>query len=121
LQKLAVVWAKNANIVANFFGESILKIIASVPGESSLLLQGLFRQKWVCLPATTLRSCDTLRKASSSDCATEMLSYVRQQNYFSSKQALKAIVRWWQGCCLTRPCELSAEVQSSANKKSIQG
>jgi hypothetical protein len=31
-QKLAVVWAKNANIFTKFFGENILKIIASVAG-----------------------------------------------------------------------------------------
>jgi hypothetical protein len=30
-QKLAVVWAKNANIFAKFFGENIFKIITSVP------------------------------------------------------------------------------------------
>jgi hypothetical protein len=31
LQKLAVVWAKIANILAKFFGENIFKIITSVP------------------------------------------------------------------------------------------
>jgi hypothetical protein len=31
LQKVAAVWAKNANIFAKFFGENILKIITSVP------------------------------------------------------------------------------------------
>jgi hypothetical protein len=31
LHKLAVGWAKNANIFAKFFGENILKIITSVP------------------------------------------------------------------------------------------
>jgi hypothetical protein len=34
LQKLAVVWAKSANIFAKFFGENILKIITSVPGHT---------------------------------------------------------------------------------------
>jgi hypothetical protein len=33
LQKVAVVWAKNANIFARFFGENILKFITSVPGQ----------------------------------------------------------------------------------------
>jgi hypothetical protein len=32
LQKLAVVWAKNANIFAKCLVENILKIITSVPG-----------------------------------------------------------------------------------------
>jgi hypothetical protein len=31
LQKLAVVWAKNDNFFAKFFGENIWKIITSVP------------------------------------------------------------------------------------------
>jgi hypothetical protein len=31
--KLAIVWAKNANIFAKFFGENIFKIITSVPGH----------------------------------------------------------------------------------------
>jgi hypothetical protein len=33
LQNLAVVWAKNANIFAKFFGEKVFKIITSVPGH----------------------------------------------------------------------------------------
>jgi hypothetical protein len=33
LQKPAVVWAKNANFFAEFFGENIFKIITSVPGN----------------------------------------------------------------------------------------
>jgi hypothetical protein len=32
-QKLAVIWAKNANIFATFFGENILKMITAVPGH----------------------------------------------------------------------------------------
>jgi hypothetical protein len=39
LQKLAVVWAKNANIFAKFFGKNILKIITSVPGHTDSELQ----------------------------------------------------------------------------------
>jgi hypothetical protein len=35
LQKLAVVWTKNANIFAKFFGENILKIITSDPDRAS--------------------------------------------------------------------------------------
>jgi hypothetical protein len=31
LQKLAIVWAKNANVFVKFFVENILKIITSVP------------------------------------------------------------------------------------------
>jgi hypothetical protein len=31
LQKLAVVWAKNAHIRAQFFGENIFKILTSLP------------------------------------------------------------------------------------------
>jgi hypothetical protein len=31
LQKIAVVWAKNANILAKFLGENIFKILTSVP------------------------------------------------------------------------------------------
>jgi hypothetical protein len=37
LQKLAVVWAKNANFFAKFFGENILKIITSVPAGTPIL------------------------------------------------------------------------------------
>jgi hypothetical protein len=40
LQKLAVVWAKNANIFAKFFGENILKIITSVPDWPNFRLLG---------------------------------------------------------------------------------
>jgi hypothetical protein len=36
-QKLAVVWAKNANYFANFFGENNFKIITSVPGHPESL------------------------------------------------------------------------------------
>jgi hypothetical protein len=32
-KKLAVVWAKNADIFAKFFGETIFKIVTSVPGR----------------------------------------------------------------------------------------
>jgi hypothetical protein len=31
LNNLALIWVKNANIFAKFFGENILKIITSVP------------------------------------------------------------------------------------------
>jgi hypothetical protein len=36
--KLAVVWAKNANFFANFFGENTLKIITSVPVHPKKLI-----------------------------------------------------------------------------------
>jgi hypothetical protein len=35
LQKLAAVWAKNANFFSNFFGENIFKIITLVQGENT--------------------------------------------------------------------------------------
>jgi hypothetical protein len=35
-KKLALVWAKHANIFAKFLGENILKIITSVPGHPDL-------------------------------------------------------------------------------------
>jgi hypothetical protein len=41
LQKIAVVWAKNASIFAKFFGENIFKIITSVPGGSQVLIEQL--------------------------------------------------------------------------------
>jgi hypothetical protein len=31
LQKVAAIWAKNANIFAKFYGENIFKITTSVP------------------------------------------------------------------------------------------
>jgi hypothetical protein len=34
-KKLAVVWAKNADIFDKFFGENIFKIITSFPGADS--------------------------------------------------------------------------------------
>jgi hypothetical protein len=50
LQKQAVIWAKNANIFAKFFGENILKIITSVPDwancrpmDDCLLWAGVFK------------------------------------------------------------------------------
>jgi hypothetical protein len=40
LQKVATVWAKNANIFAKIFGENIFKIITSVPGWETFHLIG---------------------------------------------------------------------------------
>jgi hypothetical protein len=42
LKKLALFWVKNANVFAKFFGENILKIITSVPGNPT--------GPWNCIP-----------------------------------------------------------------------
>jgi hypothetical protein len=34
LRNLALLWAKNANLFAKFFGENIFKITTSVPSET---------------------------------------------------------------------------------------
>jgi hypothetical protein len=44
-QKIRVVWAKNANIFAKFFGENIFKIITSVPDPETITLGLLFSNK----------------------------------------------------------------------------
>jgi hypothetical protein len=41
-QKLAVVWAKNANHFAKRFGENIFQIVTAVPGEKTNRLMHLF-------------------------------------------------------------------------------
>jgi hypothetical protein len=38
LQKLAVVWAKNANFFAKLFGEIFFKSMSSVPGHKPLCI-----------------------------------------------------------------------------------
>jgi hypothetical protein len=53
LQKLAVVWAKNANIFAKFFGKNIFKIITSVPDWRKFYCLGCH---WEKIQFTTIRT-----------------------------------------------------------------
>jgi hypothetical protein len=50
VQKLAVVWAKNANIFSKFFVENIEKIITSVPGHPDC--EGCFFHRRISLDLT---------------------------------------------------------------------
>jgi hypothetical protein len=45
-QKLAVVWAKNANIFTKFFGENIFKIIGRIFAYGAIAFFGQFFEKY---------------------------------------------------------------------------